>query len=191
MDATILQSALGLSHREYQVLDYIRSHRPRVVPCAEINDAVFGPYCSPNLARLNILRIRKKLGHAVLITVPGFGVRWGDAPVVEMLPRCPQCGRAIARYDDEWACYTCGASGARQELERHDLDVGRSPGAGERSGRPWTPDEEEFVRQHQDEMTNAQMGLLLQRSEGSVRGYLRTRNLGRKRYVLTKPRRPA
>lgn len=188
-DATVGPRQLGLSHREYQVLDYIRSHRPRPVPFDELNEAVFGAFSSPSMARLYVFRIRAKLGDGVLVTVHGFGVRYGMGRVVEALPRCPSCGRAIAPYDEEWQCFGCGAFGRRRMLESPDLDVGRAaPAVGSRCGKGWTDDEIAFVLQHKDALSDEQMGSALNRSPSAVRGFRRTRGLGKKTYVLTKPR---
>lgn len=188
-DATVSPTALGLTAREYQVLDYIRSHRPRVVPYDEINQAVFGQFSAAHAARVHVSRIRAKLGDGVIVTVHGFGVRYGLARVVEALPRCVGCGRAIAPYEDEWVCFGCGSSGRRRALDAPDLDVGRAaPAAGSRCGKEWTSDEVAFVMEHKDAMSDEQMGAALNRSPSAVRGFRRTRGLGKKTYVLTRER---
>lgn len=188
VDATLLQQELGLTLREFQVLDYIRSHRPRPVPCDEINEAVFGRYASPDSARQYIHRLRNKLGPTAIVTVHGFGVRFGMAKVVEANPRCPDCGRAIARYEDEWTCFACGASGSRRQLERLDLDVGRAPGEGARSGKDWSEAEEAFLLANRASMTHEQIGEHLGRSTRAVRGHEQALGLGAKPYVLTRTR---
>lgn len=180
VDATVLQQSLGLTLREFQVLDYIRSHRPRPVPCEEINEAIFGRYASPNCTRVYLTLLRKKLGPTVLITVHGFGVRFGMAKVVEANPRCPDCGRAIARYDDEWTCFGCGASGSRKQLDRIDLDVGRSQGDGARSGKDWSEAEEAFLLANRALMSHEQIGTVLGRSTRAVRGHEQALGLGAK-----------
>lgn len=188
VDATFLQQSLGLTLREFQVLDYIRSHRPRPVPCDEINEAVFGRYADPNSSYVHIHRIRRKLGPSVLVTVHGFGVRFGMAKVVEANPRCPDCGRAIAQYDDEWTCFGCGASGSRKQLDRIALDVGRAQGEGARSGKDWSDEEERFLLASRDAMTHQQIGEVLGRSPRAVRGHEQALGLERKPYVLSRPR---
>lgn len=188
VDATVLQQSLGLTLREYQVLDYIRSHRPRPVPCDELNEAVFGPYAVDNAARMTISRIRRKLGPTVIVTVHGFGVRFGMAKVVEANPRCPDCGRAIATYEDEWTCFACGSSGSRRQLDRIDLDVGRAQGEGARSGKDWTPEEEQYVRDNWASQTHEQIGAVLGRSSRAIRGLAEMRGFKPKPYVLSKPR---
>lgn len=188
VDATLLQHELGLTLREYQVLDYIRSHRPRPIPCDEINEAIFGAYADRSRARRTITEIRRKLGASVIVTVHGFGVRFGLGAVVEANPRCPDCGRAIARYQDEWVCYGCGASGSRRQLESPDLEVGRTAyDPSTRSGQPWTRDEIDFVLANKDALSDEQMGHALGRPGAAVRGWRRVNHVS-KRYILTRGR---
>ncbi len=186
-DATIDRKGLGLSLREYQVLDYLRTHRGRIVPGWELREAVLGAFSTADAERVWVWRVRRKLAAGVIVTVPGMGYRFGLGPVVEAMPRCPRCSQAISRYDDEWVCYGCGARGERKRLEAAvDLEVGRASYAeGSRSGQVWTDEERAFVLRHVEDMTLEEIGSALPegpRTESAVRGLLA--GLGvRKRYV--------
>lgn len=184
-DATVIREQLGLTVREYQVLDYVRGHRPRPVPFEELNDAVFGEYAAASRARFTVCQVRRKLGPAVLVTVYGFGVRFGLGRVVEALPRCPDCGRPIVPYQDEWVCFACGSQGNRRQIDAVELDVGRAAyEEGTNQGKSWTEDEVAFVLANMDRMSDREMGEMLGgRTASSVRGQRKTNGLGRKRYV--------
>ena len=181
-DATVVREQLGLTVREYQVLDYVRGHRPRPVPFDELNDAVFGEYAAGSRSRRVVCEIRQKLGSSVLVTVHGFGVRFGLGRVVEALPRCPDCGRPVAPYQEEWQCFSCGSGGFRKQIEAVDLDVGRAAyEEGTRQGAAWSEEELAFVAANMDRMSDREMGELLGgRSASAVRGARRGK---RKKYV--------
>jgi len=187
VDATLLQHELGLTLREFQVLDYIRSHRPSPVPYEELNEAVFGQYSCSSLARNAVHRVRCKLGRNVLLTIPDIGVRYGGGAVVEAMARCLKCGRAIGRYDNEWVCMRCGASGSRRQLESHDLEVGRAAyDPTTKQGKAWTQDELDYIRDQRDTKSNAEIALDLNRTESGVRGQSTAMKLPRKAYRRNK-----
>jgi hypothetical protein len=183
-DATVLRRQLGLTVREFQVLDYVRGHRPRAVPYDELKAALFGEYSDPSNPRVMVRRIRRKLGPKVLVTEPGFGVRFGFAPMVEANLRCLACGRPVACYEDEWVCHACGAMGGRRQIEAAALEVGRvAPKPGTRQGQPWTEEERAFVAANWGSMSQREIGEQLARSESAVRGEAPKLRLPKKPYV--------
>lgn len=156
-------------------VEYLASHSGRWVTGMEIGDFVYKGICSPRAPHALMRRARQA---GIPIESSYLGYRIGRDNSLA----CPTCGSLRVRYPDgELVCYGCVGT------QFAELEVGRASGEGERSGKPWTPEEEAFVRANQHRMSQAQMGELLQRSEPSVRGYMRTRGL-EKRYVLTQPR---
>lgn len=155
-------------------VEYLVSHSGRWVTGWEIGDFVYKGICSPRAPHMLIRRARRA---GIPIESSELGYRIGRNKELT----CPSCGALRVLYPDELICYSCVGT------EFADLEVGRSQGEGERSGKAWTPSEEAFVRANKDRMSHREMGELLQRSEAAVRGYTRTRGLD-KRYVLTKPR---
>ena len=155
-------------------VDYLLSHAGRWVPSSEISDHIYSGACADASPRVLIHRARRA---GIPIESSEMGYRIGRNTSLA----CPSCGALRVQYPGELVCYGCVGT------QFAELEVGRASGEGERSGKPWTPEEEAFVRANQHRMSQAQMGELLQRSEPSVRGYMRTRGL-EKRYVLTQPR---
>jgi DNA-binding CsgD family transcriptional regulator len=189
MDATVDREPFGLSVREFQCLDYLRTHRGRIVPGWELREAVLGQFSADGMERVWVQRIRLKLSAAVIVTVEGMGYRFGIGRVAEALPRCPSCGRAVARYEEIWQCYACGAHGERKTLDLAvDLEVGRAaPPDDSRSGRGWSDEEREYIVTRRDERNDRQMADELNRSPSGVRAERkrleRERGLPKKRYV--------
>ena len=155
-------------------VEYLVSHAGRWVTSVEIGDYVYSGACVRHAPHMLIQRARRA---GVPIESSEMGYRIGRNTSLV----CPSCGALRVQYPGELVCYGCVGT------QFAELEVGRASGEGERSGKPWTPEEEAFVRANQHRMSQAQMGELLQRSEPSVRGYMRTRGL-EKRYVLTQPR---
>lgn len=179
-----VQGEARLSYREQQLLDYLASHAGRFVPSSELRDALFGGIASASAPMELVMRIRRKLGPAVIESAVGFGYRISNARACGLARRCPRCGRGLVDYGaDGWVCFGCGAQGERASPEPPvDLEVGRAPGPGMRSGAPWTEDERRFVMAHLEDLSLEQIGAALDRSESAVRGMLD--GLGvRKRYV--------
>lgn len=156
-------------------VDYLLRHDGRWVTSTELGDFVYGGFYSRAAPHVLIHRARRA---GLTVESSCFGYRMRRAVFLV----CPICGAPRVPYGcNELVCYGCVGT------QFAELEVGRASGEGERSGKPWTPEEEAFVRANQHRMSQAQMGELLQRSEPSVRGYMRTRGL-EKRYVLTQPR---
>ena len=71
-----------LSIHEYRTLLALMERRGRVVPRAQLEEAVYGGdgTIESNTIAVYIHQLRKKLGNDLVVTVHGFGYRIGDAP---------------------------------------------------------------------------------------------------------------
>ena len=72
---------VALSIHEYRTLLALMERRGRVVPRAQLEEAVYGGdgTIESNTIAVYIHQLRKKLGNDLVVTVHGFGYRIGDA----------------------------------------------------------------------------------------------------------------
>jgi hypothetical protein len=180
--ATEQQDGQHLTSSERRLIQYLDAHLGRYIAEWELRDYLYeGGVCSDAAIRLTIHRIRRKLGQAFIERGDLGGYRLTSHRSAELMRVCAICSRPVVRYQDGFVCYGCVGTA------NVDLDVGRRTAVGEHSGRPWTEDEEQFISDHRDDMTNEAMGHELQRSESAVRGHLTAMGLD-KQYVLSKKR---
>jgi two-component system, OmpR family, response regulator len=67
--------AVGLTAREYAILEYLALHRGKVVSRTELFEHLFDEHVDPlsNLVDVHISSLRKKLGHEFIVTRRGQG----------------------------------------------------------------------------------------------------------------------
>jgi DNA-binding winged helix-turn-helix (wHTH) protein len=118
--------ALQLTHREWEMLDYLAAHLDRRCPNAEVTDAIWGPvsWDGGHVLRVVMTRLRAKLvPHEHLIeTNPGLGYRLLARPPIEGLTapasppekpwalrfsRCVCCGTTERQHYGHGRCSRC------------------------------------------------------------------------------------
>jgi hypothetical protein len=118
--------ALRLTHREWEILDYLAMHLDRRCPNVEVTDAIWGPFPwdGGHVLRVLVTRLRAKLvPHEHLIeTNPGVGYRLlalpprdelmpeADPPVkpwANTFPRCVCCGTTERQHYGHGRCSRC------------------------------------------------------------------------------------
>lgn len=117
---------LHLTHREWEILDYLAGHLDRRCPNPEVTDAIWGPvpWDGGHVLRVGVTRLRAKLApHEQLIeTNPGLGYRLKAEPPIEALmpdadppakpwaqhfPRCVCCGTTERQHYGHGRCSRC------------------------------------------------------------------------------------
>ncbi len=155
-----------LSPTEHRIVTYLAGHAGRFVADWELRDFLYGGVCSPNVVSVHIARIRQKLGRTFIETGELGGYRLSSQRAAELARVCAVCSKPVVQYEDEFICYHCPGT------HNVDMGVGRAAYAEDsRSGTQWTQEEEQFAMEHWDDMSLAEIGEKLQRSEASVRGH--------------------
>lgn len=170
------QGLQSLSAMEVRLVRYLEGHAGRYVDGWELKDHLYGGIASDAAIRFLVNRVRFKLGKHVIETGDFGGYRINHGQAMELDRVCVHCRKPVVRYQDEWVCYGCPSTQAA------DLDVGRSPAHGMNGGKQWNETERAFAIAHAQDMSHAEIGEALQRSESSVRGELTKLGI-KKRYV--------
>ena len=152
-------------------VEYLLSHAGRWVPSVEISDHVYAGICSDASPRVLIHRARRA---GIPIESSELGYRIGRDNSLA----CPTCGSLRVRYPDgELVCYGCVGT------EFVDLEVGRAPyDPSTKQGKAWTQEELDYIRDHRDTKSNAEIARDLNRTESGVRGQSTAMRLPRKAY---------
>lgn len=82
-----IEAAIKLSFIERCILKYLYDNHNRVVSVKEIGAAVWTYEVEPALVRVHIARLRKKLGHDIVGTIPAHGYVFNGT-------MCTTCGGA-------------------------------------------------------------------------------------------------
>lgn len=152
-------------------VEYLASHSGRWVTGMEIGDFVYKGICSPRAPHALMRRARQA---GIPIESSYLGYRIGRDNSLA----CPTCGSLRVRYPDgELVCYGCVGT------EFVDLEVGRAPyDPSTKQGKAWTPSELDYIREHRDHKSNAEIARDLNRTESGVRGQSTAMRLPRKAY---------
>lgn len=159
------------THVWTSAVDYLLSHAGRWVPSVELADHVYSGACARQAPHVLIHRARRA---GIPIESSEMGYRIGRDNSLA----CPECGSLRCRYPDgELICYACVGT------EFVDLEVGRAPyDPSTKQGKAWTPDELDYIREHRDHKSNAEIARDLNRTESGVRGQSTAMRLPRKAY---------
>lgn len=176
-----------LSWREWQVLSYLAGHPDRFVSGDELIHALWGGLADPSVVRVNVGRLRAKLGDSFIETGPEGGYCVSHGKSAGLLRECSRCRRPIPEFEREWVCYGCGLRGRGPEPAIMPRELGLATGRrayaeGTREGKAWTAEDEAFVAAHVDDMSDGEMGAAMGRTASAVRGYRAVNGIG-KRYV--------
>lgn len=177
---------VALTSPEQAALDYLACRPGRWVPAEDLRLAAYGSYSTLSAVNMLIHRLRKRLP-GVTIFSGHLGYMLPRTSLGAVSPRCGRCGCAVVFEASDWACLDCGASGSLPRIEVVTPAERASPQEGTKQGKPWTPDDNAFIRANAHRMNDAGMAEHLNRTAAAVRA--QRGKLGiEKPYVLTKPR---
>jgi 5-methylcytosine-specific restriction protein A len=153
-------------------VNYLLRTPGRWVSSEELAHFLYQGVCGTSAPRMAVQRARQR-GFPIESGV--FGYRIGRP--VRNDAQCPQCSTLRCLDAGEWICYGCMGT------EFVDLDLDR-PGydPDSRQGKEWSEEENAELRRLWGKLTQAEIGELLLRSEGSVRAQGATLGLGKKPY---------
>ena len=153
-------------------VNYLLRTPGRWVSSEELGHFLYQGACSRFSPGQAVLRARRR---GFSIDSGQFGYRIGRA--VRNEAQCPECSALRCLDGDEWVCYGCvGTEFVDLDLERPGYDPDS------RQGKGWTEEENAELRRLWPRMSQAEIGELLQRSEGSVRAQGHALGLGKKPY---------
>lgn len=151
---------------------YLARRSGQWVASVELGDAVYGEGLYSRHAPHNLVARARKAG-VPIESNKALGYRIGR----DRSRLCGRCGSMKVRYEGEEVCYGCVGT------EFVDLEVGRAEyDASSRQGKGWEAWEEALLRRLWPELSQAEIGARLQRSEASVRGRGKELQLGKKPY---------